>query len=218
MKEATEKPVIEEMPSAKVLLWSRAIHGRECEIVTDFGKQLEELVDVLRFTMYDHKGVGLAAPQIGVFKKVAVIQIVEDRTRPPFVMVNPVIVNTAGTSTEWEGCLSLPGNGTRQRVERPHFAKVVFQDITGKQETLEMSGMMARAVQHECDHLEGRFFIDHLSRLKRDIVLRNYRKCSHGTNAYLSEPEASGMFVLAPTAPKKKHKTSLEDMAVGLRK
>lgn len=179
MNNTLRTSTLKALPSAKVLLWSKPVCGVECEVVTEFDEQLERLVDVLTGTMYDHKGIGLAAPQIGVFKRVAVIQLVEERARPPFVMVNPAIVTSAGTHTEWEGCLSLPGNGTRQRVTRPFFVKVIFQDIHGQSQALEEKGLMARAIQHEVDHLHGRFFIDQVSKLKRDIVLRNYAKAQY---------------------------------------
>lgn len=202
MNEPESKTRTEVEPAAKILLYSTKIVGRECAVVEEFGKPLEELVNVLRYTMYDHRGVGLAAPQIGVFKRLAIVQLVEDRTRPPFVMVNPAIVNTAGVQTDWEGCLSLPGNGTRQRVTRPFFVKVVYQDISGKTEQMEVKGMMARAIQHECDHLQGKFFIDHLSQLKRGIVLKHYRKVDEFPgHLFIKEEPAHGGFVLVTKAP-----------------
>ena len=195
------------LPSAKIVLWSKAVRGIECAIVEEFDEKLNELVDVLTGTMYAHSGIGLAAPQVGVFKRVAVVQLVEDRKRPPFVMVNPAIVNSGGTHTEWEACLSLPGNGTRQRVTRPFFIKVVYQDINGQMQSLEANGLMARAIQHEVDHLAGEFFIDRVSRMRRDIVLRNYRKAKyHDMNKYRREFEVTGSY--APTPKPKADRSS----------
>lgn len=171
---------IRELPSAKILLWNPRLRDVECAIVDDFGKWLEGLVDYLTGTMYEHNGVGLAAPQIGVFKRVAVIQLIEDRTRPPFVMINPAIINSAGKTYLSEGCLSLPGGYANQRVPRAYTVKVAFQDISGKSQEMEVSGDMARSVQHEVDHLFGKFFIDHLSSLKREMVIAKYRKAVRG--------------------------------------
>lgn len=184
------------LPSAKVLLWSKPVRGIQCAVVEEFDERLNDLVDVLTGTMYSHKGIGLAAPQIGVFRRVAVIQLVEERQRPPFVMVNPAIVNACGTQTEWEACLSLPGNGTRQRVARPFFVKVTFQDINGQMQNLEFSGLMARAIQHEIDHLSGEFFIDRVSSMRRNMVLNNYHKAKHhDMNKYRREFELQGSYV-----------------------
>lgn len=163
-------------PEAKIVLYQPKLYQVDCEVVTDFGEWIDELVDVMRGTMYAHNGVGLAAPQVGVFKRIAIVQLVEDRTKPPFVMINPAIVNTASSDVAREGCLSIPGNYTRHPVRRASRIKVAFQDVVGKTQQLELSGMMARAVQHEVDHLDGKFFIHRISGLKRDMVLRNYKK------------------------------------------
>lgn len=173
---------IRDLPAAKILLWSPKVRGVACGVVEEFGKELEELVDYMTGTMYEHNGVGLAAPQIAVFKRVAVIQLVEDRSRPPFVMVNPAILNTAGKVSGSEGCLSLPGGYAGQRVPRALTVKVSFQDITGRTQEMEVSGPMARAIQHEVDHLHGNFFIDHLSSLKREMVIRKYYEAVRRTN------------------------------------
>ena len=180
MDKDTEQPKPEKsktwtyFPTAKILLWSKGLKYRS-RIVEDFGPDLERLVDYLTGTMYEHNGVGLAAPQIGCFVRVAVVQLIEDRTRPPLILVNPTIVNSAGNCVEWEGCLSVPGDRTRARIARAHFLKVLFQDITGASQELECAGMMARAVAHEVDHLDGKFYFDHISALKRDVIVGHYR-------------------------------------------
>lgn len=165
------------LPSAKVLLWHEKLDGVKCSVVEDFDDSLVDLVEYLKRTMYSHNGIGMAAPQIGVFKRVAVVHLVDNRSSHPFVFVNPIIVTTAGQKKSMaEGCLSLPGIGCRAHVTRPHFAKVCYQDIEGRSQEYECSGLMARAIMHEVDHLDGNFFVHHVSRMYRNIVIANHKK------------------------------------------
>ncbi len=124
--------------------------------VTRFDEKLELLVEDMIETMHDADGVGLAAPQIGILKRVVVVDLYDDEG--PFEMINPEIVDQRGEQCEIEGCLSLPGrNG---KVVRPEYVKVRFQDVNGDLYELEGEELLARVICHELDHLDGVLYID----------------------------------------------------------
>ncbi|MCP1337758.1 peptide deformylase [Futiania mangrovi] len=143
------------------------------EAVTD---EIRALMDDMLDTMYDAPGIGLAAIQIGVAKRVIVMDISRDgEPRQPRYFVNPEIVwASEETSVYNEGCLSVPE--LFDDVERPARCAVRFLDYDGKEQTLDCDGLLATCIQHEMDHLEGVLFIDHLSRLKRSMMLRKLTK------------------------------------------
>lgn len=117
-------------------------------------KELKNLIDDMLETMYEADGVGLAAPQVGVLKRIVVIDIGDG----PIILINPKIVETSGSQTGTEGCLSLPGKaGT---VTRPNYAKVVALDEDMNEIEVEGTELLARALCHECDHLDGKLYID----------------------------------------------------------
>ena len=137
---------------------------------------LRALMDDMLETMYDAPGIGLAAIQVGVPKRVIVMDLAREGEEPePRYFVNPEIVNpSAETSPYEEGCLSVPA--FYEEVERPAQCTVRFLDYDGKEQILEAEGLLAVCIQHEMDHLEGILFIDHLSRLKRDRILKKLKK------------------------------------------
>jgi peptide deformylase len=144
--------------------------------VDDFDSAaLHKLIEDMFESMYAAKGVGLAAPQIGVGKRLAVIDISsgEDPAQK-LVLINPVIVKTEGSQKSEEGCLSLPT--FREQVTRPRLVVVKAQDFKGA--TFEMTGedLLARAFLHETDHLSGKLYISYISALKRDLIRRKVRK------------------------------------------
>ncbi len=143
--------------------------------VTVFNDQLQRLIDDMIETMYAAPGVGLAAPQIGVPQRVFVVDLsVGTKPGDLIIMVNPEFVTREGMQTEEEGCLSVPGfNAT---VLRPVRATVRGLDREGGEQTIEGVGLLARAFQHEMDHLEGMVFIDRLRGIKRDIIVRKIHK------------------------------------------
>lgn len=149
---------------------------QEAAIVTDFDSaELHKLIDDMFESMYAAKGVGLAAPQIGVARKIAVIDIsVGEKPEEKLVLVNPKILHMEGKQGGEEGCLSIPG--FREQVTRAKRATVRAQDVKG--EWFEMTGedLLARAFQHEIDHLHGKLYIKHISALKRDLIKRKVRK------------------------------------------
>jgi|SRR5579864_3025432 len=149
---------------------------REAEAVTEFDTpELHKLIDDMFESMYAAKGVGLAAPQIGISRKIAVIDLsVSEKPEDKLVLINPKILHVEGKQTGEEGCLSIPG--FREQVTRAKRATVRAQDIKG--EWFEKTGeeLLARAFQHEIDHLHGKLYIKHVSALKRDLIKRKVRK------------------------------------------
>lgn len=149
---------------------------QEAEIVTDFDSaELHKLIDDMFESMYAAKGVGIAAPQIGIARKIAVIDTsVGEKPEDKIVLINPKILHLEGKQTGEEGCLSIPG--FREQVTRAKRATVRAQDVKG--EWFEMTGedLLARAFQHEIDHLHGKLYIKHISALKRDLIKRKVRK------------------------------------------
>src|SRR5512143_223394 len=149
---------------------------READDVSEFDTpELHKLIEDMFESMYAAKGVGLAAPQIGISRRIAVIDtsVGEDGSQK-LVLINPEIVRKEGKQTSEEGCLSVPG--FREEVTRPKRVTVRAQNAKG--ETFEMTGeeVLARAFLHETDHLNGRLYLSHVSVLKRDLIRRKVRK------------------------------------------
>jgi peptide deformylase len=159
--------------------------------VTEFDDGLKKLVEDMFDTMYDAPGIGLAAIQVGVPKRILVIDLQEpaehdhehgehcnhdhEVVRNPRIFINPEILDPSEDySVYTEGCLSVPDQYAE--VERPATIRARWQDLDGKVHEEEMEGLMATCLQHEMDHLEGILFIDHLSRLKRQMVLKKLEK------------------------------------------
>jgi peptide deformylase len=138
--------------------------------------ELRRLADDMLATMYDAPGIGLAAPQIGVSRRLIVMDPAkDDAPKTPIVMVNPEILERSEMMRlHEEGCLSIPD--FTADVERPDRARVAYSDLEGKPWEVEMEGIWSTLVQHEVDHLNGVLFIDYLSRLKRDMVVKRFAK------------------------------------------
>lgn len=151
-----------------------------CAPIEDVNDDIRKLADDMLETMYDAPGIGLAASQIGVMKRLFVLDVAEredeeDGKKEPMVFINPEITwKSEETRVYQEGCLSIPG--FYEDVERPDRIKVVFLDRDGKQQELEAGGILSTCIQHELDHLNGVLFIDYLSRLKRDRILKKMQK------------------------------------------
>jgi peptide deformylase len=143
--------------------------------VEKFDEELQKLVADMFESMYAARGVGLAAPQIGISLRLAVIDVTDGKNpEAKIVCANPEIIHAEGEQREEEGCLSLPG--FRGYVPRPQYVTVRAQDATGKQFEMRSEQLLARAFCHEIDHLHGTLFIAHLGMLKRDIIKRKIRK------------------------------------------
>jgi peptide deformylase len=160
----------------KILKYGASVLEQVANPVTDFdtAELRDSIVDMWE-TMYSAKGVGLAAPQIGIGRCISVIDISagEDETKR-LVIINPEIVERGGAQTGEEGCLSIPG--FREPVTRANSVLVRAKNELGEDMELRGEDLLARAFQHEIDHLNGILFINHLSALKRDIIRRKIRK------------------------------------------
>lgn len=144
-----------------------------CAPIPQMTDDLDKLIDDMFYTMYEAPGIGLAAPQIAVQERLIVVDVSEKKDQP-IALINPEIVQSAGTITWEEGCLSLPG--VYAKVKRPSDIIVRGMDRDGKQIEFEANELLAVCIQHEIDHLDGKMFIDHLSGLKRTRALQKYRK------------------------------------------
>ncbi|MBR0672234.1 peptide deformylase [Neoroseomonas soli] len=138
-------------------------------------ERVRDLAPRMLAAMYAAPGIGLAAPQVGELLRLVVIDLQKDEQQDPVVLVNPEIVAASKElATREEGCLSLPGQYAE--VTRPAVVKVRYQDLTGAKREIEGEGLMAACLQHEIDHLDGVLFVDYLSTLKRNMLLRKLVK------------------------------------------
>jgi peptide deformylase len=137
---------------------------------------VRQLVSDMFATMYDAPGVGLAAIQVAIPRRILVLDVAEKEEAPqPIAMINPeILARGAELRLHEEGCLSIPD--THVEIERPATVRVRFLDEQGVQKELEAEGLLATAIQHEIDHLDGRLIIDFLSKLRRDMVIRKFKK------------------------------------------
>jgi peptide deformylase len=159
----------------EVVKWPNPVLAKAGEPVTVFDAKLKKLVDEMFESMYAAQGIGLAAPQISISQRLTVIDVsFKKNPEEKLVLINPEIIEREGKQVEEEGCLSLPE--IREKVQRAARVKVRAQDVTGKWFETEGEELLARAMQHEIDHLDGILFIDRLSRLKRDLVIRKIKK------------------------------------------
>jgi len=165
------------MALLKIELLGSDILRRHADDVDGPSAELDTLIADMLETMYENKGIGLAGPQVGVPKRVIVVDV-NDETGAKlgaFALLNPRVVESgADPDKHEEGCLSIPG--VTGVVERPWTVTVEGLSQTGEPLRIEAEGMLARCLQHEIDHLDGVLFIDRLSPLKRNMVLRKYRK------------------------------------------
>jgi peptide deformylase len=158
-----------------VVKYPDPVLSKKGEPVTEFGPDLAQFVEEMWASMYAAHGIGLAAPQVGVSKRITVIDVsFKERPDERLVLINPEIIEREGKQFEEEGCLSLPE--IREKVQRSARVKVRAQDINGEFFEAEGEELLSRAMQHEIDHLDGVLFIDRISTLKRDLVKRRIRK------------------------------------------
>ncbi|MDD2892470.1 MAG: peptide deformylase [Halothiobacillaceae bacterium] len=161
------------MACLPILLYPHPNLRKVAQRVEVFDENLRQLVTDMFTTMYDAPGIGLAATQVDVHQKLAVIDVSEEKNQP-LVLVNAEILASEGIEEMEEGCLSIPG--INEKVTRKDWVRVRYQDLDGKECTLETGGLLAVCIQHELDHLNGRLFIDHISPLKRERALKKYDK------------------------------------------
>jgi peptide deformylase len=144
--------------------------------VDEVNDEIRSLMDDMLETMYAAPGIGLASIQIGFPKRVIVIDLSrDDEKKNPFYFVNPeIITNSDNNAAYEEGCLSVPGQFAE--INRPDKCKVKYLDYNGKEKILDAEGLLATCIQHEIDHLEGILFIDHLSKLKKSMIIKKLSK------------------------------------------
>ncbi len=179
-----------------IIIFPNPLLKKISEPVQKIDDELKKLMNNMLETMYADKGVGLAAVQVGVLKRVIVMDVSytadecngdhhhghhhhhELYNQKPMFLINPEIVKSSKEqSIYYEGCLSFPE--VRADVKRPEVVKVKYLDYNGVEQILEASGLLATCVQHEIDHLNGITFVDHLSKLKREITLKKLQKFNH---------------------------------------
>lgn len=166
------------MASREIRIFPDPVLRNKTAHVEKIDSSLERLIEDMVVTMHAAPGVGLAANQVGIALQVAVIDLSsrenEEQRHPLLVIINPEILSMEGSITEEEGCLSIPDYA--EKVKRAARVKVRAQDRTGKFFEVEAEGLLAKALQHEIDHLNGLLFVDHLSPLKKNIFKRRYKK------------------------------------------
>lgn len=149
--------------------------------VKEINDEIKGIINNMLDTLYASEGIGLAAPQIGISKRIIVVDInPSDPSSKPMVMINPSIVNQEGQIEFEEGCLSVPD--VRGNVKRAEKVTVEAIDIDGNKIRVEASDLLARVLQHEIDHLNGKLFIDHLSRIKQQLIKKQLRKIQGESN------------------------------------
>lgn len=164
------------MSKKKIIIEPDPILRKKSQPLEKVDDQLKNLMDDMLETMYDAPGIGLAAVQIGVLKRIVVIDVSkENEKKNPYFFINPIIKSRSKkTSVYEEGCLSLPGHFAE--VERPAECEIDYIDYNGNKKNLKTSGILATCVQHEIDHLNGILFIDYLSKLKKDMIIKKLIK------------------------------------------
>ena len=151
------------MAIRKIRIMGDRILTKKCRPVDEVTPRIRQLVDDMLETMYDACGVGLAAPQVGILKRIVVIDVGEG----PIVLINPEITETSGEQTGEEGCLSLPGKSGI--VTRPNLVTVKAMNQEMEEITVTGEGLLARAICHECDHLEGIMYVEHVEGEVHDV-------------------------------------------------
>ena len=158
-----------------IVKFGNPVLEKPAEKVTAFDEELKKLIEDMFESMYAARGVGLAAPQIGISRRIAVVDVTfKEDPNAKLVLINPEIVHKEGRHAQSEGCLSIPD--FRENVSRAAVATVRAQDVTGKLFEKTGDDLLARAFQHETDHLNGKLYISHISALKRDLIKRKIRK------------------------------------------
>lgn len=159
-----------------ILVAPHPVLKQKCTPVETVDDDIRRLLDDMLETMYDAPGIGLAAPQVGVSKRMLVVDCARKGDDPqPMKLINPEIVETSETLSVYEeGCLSFPDQFAE--VERPAAVTIRYLDETGAAREIQADGLLATCIQHEIDHLDGVVFVDHISQLKRSMILRRLQK------------------------------------------
>ena len=164
------------MSKRKIVIEPDPILREKSEVLETVNDDLQSLMDDMLETMYSAPGIGLAAVQVGILKRLIVIDISkEDEKKNPIFLINPKITfRSKNTSIYEEGCLSLPGYFAE--IERPSECHLDYVNYDGKKKELKADGLLATCIQHEVDHLDGILFVDYLSKIKKDMILKKLIK------------------------------------------
>ena len=164
------------MSKRNIVIEPDPILRKKSDYLEKVDDELRRLMDDMLETMYAAPGIGLAAVQIGILKRLIVIDITKnDEKKDPLFLINPEIISkSSNTSTYEEGCLSLPGHFAE--IERPAECQVSYMDYNGKKKEMTAKGLLSTCIQHEVDHLNGVLFIDYLSKLKKDMIIKKLVK------------------------------------------
>ena len=159
-----------------IVAYGDPVLRKKATAISEDYPKLDALIENMFETMYAAPGIGLAAVQVGVLKRVVVIDVSKEKEKKnPLFLINPQIISKSDqTSVYEEGCLSLPGHFAD--VERPAICNINFLDYHGKKKELKAEGILATCIQHEIDHLNGILFIDYLSKLKKDMIIKKLSK------------------------------------------
>ena len=164
------------MSKREIVIEPDPILRKKSESLETVDDELRRLLDDMLETMYSAPGIGLAAVQVGILKRLIVIDISKEKDKKnPLFLINPEIISRSkNTSIHEEGCLSLPGHFAE--IERPAECHIKYIDYNGKEKEIEANGLLSTCIQHEVDHLNGTLFIDYLSKLKKDMILKKLVK------------------------------------------
>ena len=164
------------MSRRNIVIEPDPILRKKSDILEKVDDELRILLDDMLETMYAAPGIGLAAVQIGILKRLIVIDISKDKEKKnPIFLINPEIISKSkNTSIYEEGCLSLPGHFAE--IERPEECQIKYIDYDGKKKEIKANGLLATCIQHEIDHINGILFIDYLSKLKKDMIVKKLVK------------------------------------------
>ena len=158
------------MAKLEVLRYPNSILRKKCDAIETIDDDVVQLAQDMLETMYEDKGIGLAAPQVGITWQLIVLDIGDG----PLALINPKVIEAEGSDIMEEGCLCLPG--INMDVERSERVRVTALDTKGDAVDIDADDLLARALQHEIDHLSGTLIIDKISKLKRDLLLKKYKK------------------------------------------
>jgi peptide deformylase len=174
----------------EILIWPDPLLKQKARPVAKVDDKVRALVKDMFETMYAAEGVGLAAPQVGVLQRVIVLDTSPSQEgAKPVAMINPEIIGMEGETTFAEGCLSIPGES--EEVDRAARVTVKFLDVDGQEQSLACDALLAIAVQHEVDHLDGIVYVDHISTLKRELIRKRMKRLKSEKPARPESPRAS---------------------------
>ena len=172
------------MTVKKLIIVPDEILRKKSQSIEKVGQDEKKLVNDLFDTMYHHKGIGLAAIQVGIPKKIIVMDVLQKEKKNPLCFINPVIKKISTQKSIYEeGCLSIPN--TFIEIERPKTCLVEYIDIHGKKKSMECDGLLSTCIQHEINHLDGKLIIDFLSKLKKDLIIKKLSKTKQNKDRIL---------------------------------